>query len=571
VATSLPFDTSDTSAYRRRLALAMAQEGTSTAPVGHWTQGLARMTQALVAAQLQNQIAMDEGKTSKELQAARMEMLGINPATGTASPVSDAGGAAPSPQMVAALAQPGTRAMNTAPGKIYENDEPSPLDPPDGASRDLMARIIAAEADRQPQVGQDAVANVIRTRAVHGGYGGNTTDGVITKPYQFEPMNTAAGRARMAAFDPQGKAYQNASQAIDNAYFGSDPTNGATHFIEPVLQQKLGRPIPGWAQGPGQFIGDHKFIGGVPQSTVAQAGLPPVVTQGDGSSMAFSGQPAQPAPAPAAPPPPQQAQPQLPAGILKNLQHPTNQRIREEAYQQAQQYLKKQQGTDEIREYEYAQRNPGFKDYKTELKRAGSIQNNVNIDQKAENAFSVEASKSQAKRFDEIATEGPKARQLSSDVETLRTLSELIGTGKSAEAKAIWGPYAQTLGVDVKGLSAIQAFDSIVSRVAPTLRVPGSGAQSDFELKKNLQSLLALGNTPEGNEMISKTMQGVVQTKQTAAEIASKALSGEIKRSDAEKMLRELPDPMTEFREAMKKQKSESSTVTVDGYKIKAR
>jgi spore germination cell wall hydrolase CwlJ-like protein len=260
-----------------------------------------------------------------------MEMLGINPATGTASPVSDAGGAAPSPQMVAALAQPGTRAMNTAPGKIYENDEPSPLDPPDGASRDLMARIIAAEADRQPQVGQDAVANVIRTRAVHGGYGGNTTDGVITKPYQFEPMNTAAGRARMAAFDPQGKAYQNASQAIDNAYFGSDPTNGATHFIEPVLQQKLGRPIPGWAQGPGQFIGDHKFIGGVPQSTVAQAGLPPVVTQGDGSSMAFSGQPqAQPAPTPAAP--------QLPAAIIKNMQSP-NKKVAEEAWRTAQPYL----------------------------------------------------------------------------------------------------------------------------------------------------------------------------------------------------------------------------------------
>ena len=29
--------------------------------------------------------------------------------------------------------------------------------------------------------------------------------------------------------------------------------------------------------------------------------------------------------------------------------------------------------TDEIREYEYAQRNPGFKDYKTELKRADAV------------------------------------------------------------------------------------------------------------------------------------------------------------------------------------------------------
>jgi hypothetical protein len=204
--------------------------------------------------------------------------------------------------------------------------------------------------------------------------------------------------------------------------------------------------------------------------------------------------------------------------------------------------------TNEIREFEYSQKNPAFKNYKTDLKRAGAIQNQVMIDQKGETEFAKESGKAQAKRFDELAGEGQKARQMVSDIDTLTELGKSIGTGKGAEITAKIGPWAESIGVPIKGLSDIQAFEAIANRVAPSLRVPGSGAQSDYELKNFVKSIPALGNTPEGNALVGATLKGLQENKIRASEIGSKALNGEITRPQAEKMLRELPDPMENFR-----------------------
>jgi hypothetical protein len=220
--------------------------------------------------------------------------------------------------------------------------------------------------------------------------------------------------------------------------------------------------------------------------------------------------------------------------------------------------------TDEIREYEYAQKYPGFKDYKTDLKRAGAISNTVNVDQKGENEFSKEGGKLQAKRFNELAEAGPAAKQLISDIETLRTLGAQIGTGKGAALMAQFGPYANAIGVDLKGLDEVQAYEAIISRVAPTLRVPGTGAQSDFELKTFLKALPSLGNTPGGNEIGSQVLQGVQENKLRAAEIGSLALSGQISRTEAEKRLRELPDPMQGYRDFIKRTKPAAAKAQTD-------
>lgn len=209
--------------------------------------------------------------------------------------------------------------------------------------------------------------------------------------------------------------------------------------------------------------------------------------------------------------------------------------------------------TDELREYDFYKKQGGtasFFDYKSGLKKAGA--QNISIDQKPELAFDTEAGKLQAKRFDELAADGQTARQMVSDVKTLTDLGKNIGTGKTAEAKAALGPYAEALGLKVDGLSDIQAYEAVVNRVAPNLRVKGSGAQSDMELKNFLKSLPTLGNTPEGNAIASQVMTGLQENKIRAAEIGSKALTKEITRSEAEKQLRELPDPMTNYRDYMK-------------------
>lgn len=223
----------------------------------------------------------------------------------------------------------------------------------------------------------------------------------------------------------------------------------------------------------------------------------------------------------------------------------------------------KPETTDEIKEYNLAKKQGftgSFFDYKSGLKKAGATNVTTTVDTKGENAFATKAGQLQADRYNDLATEAQSSKQMLSDVQTLNELGKNIQTGKLAEAKAAIGPYAQALGVDVKGLSEIQAFEAIVNRVAPSLRVKGSGAQSDYELKNFLKSLPSLGNTPEGNEIATKTMQGLYQNKLAAAEIGSKALAREITPAQADKMLRELPDNMQEYRDYLKKNTAAAKT-----------
>jgi len=156
-------------------------------------------------------------------------------------------------------------------GRVYSNDEPSPLDPPSGRDRDLAIRTMLAEAGSQGPEGLQAVGSVIRNRAVAGNYGGDTPTGVVTARNQFEPWNTPQGRQRMGGYDPNGPAYTQASQALERAYAGEDPTRGATHFYAPKAQAALGRRPPSWDNGRGEDIGDHRFFGGAAPNMEASA------------------------------------------------------------------------------------------------------------------------------------------------------------------------------------------------------------------------------------------------------------------------------------------------------------
>ena len=153
-----------------------------------------------------------------------------------------------------------------------------------------------------------------------------------------------------------------------------------------------------------------------------------------------------------------------------------------------------------------------------------------------------------AKRYGEIVADGDKANGMKGDISALKDIGKMVTTGKGAEVVNALGPYADALGIKIDGLGAGQAYEAVVSRLAPSLRTPGVGASSDFDAKQFLRSLPALGNTPEGNQIISDTLDAVADYKIRAADIASAALRGEITRAQAEKELRALPDPWTAWK-----------------------
>lgn len=155
-----------------------------------------------------------------------------------------------------------------------------------------------------------------------------------------------------------------------------------------------------------------------------------------------------------------------------------------------------------------------------------------------------------ATRIGGYITEGAQAPALIGQLQQLSDLSRNIGTGKGAQFMAAIGPYAQALGVNVKGLDQQQAFTALVDRMAPQMRPVGSGSSSDTDVRMFMNSLPQLGNTDRGNQIIAGTMQALQQNKLRAAEIAAQAQRGKISWQDAEGQIRKLPNPYEQFKKA---------------------
>lgn len=74
------------------------------------------------------------------------------------------------------------------------------------------------------------------------------------------------------------------------------------------------------------------------------------------------------------------------------------------------------------------------------------------------------------------------------------------------------GPIVGDLAKRFPGISSAgAAITSIINRVAPTLRAPGSGATSDIEYEGMLRSLPNLSNMPEANTLIAEMVQRKAQ------------------------------------------------------------
>lgn len=201
--------------------------------------------------------------------------------------------------------------------------------------------------------------------------------------------------------------------------------------------------------------------------------------------------------------------------------------------------------TDDITEYEYATGNGyegSFEQWMADNKPPGTT---VTVGGASESSFSTEAGKLQAQRFDELVQAGHSAQSMISDISALAELGAQIETGKGAEIMSALGPWAEQFGVNIEGLGENQAFNAIVARITPTMRVAGSGATSDMEMRKFAESLPGLGKTPEGNAMIQNTLQALAEHKIAAARIASEAIAGNITPREADQQIAALPDPLS--------------------------
>lgn len=133
---------------------------------------------------------------------------------------------------------------------------------------ETLVRITHAEAGKESQLGQVAVLHVIKNRmeANRSEFGGSTVQGVVYKPWQFEPTMTDVGRRNMQ--NVSGEQYRELEKLAEGVFSGQipDPTGGATHFANvSTVRQRRGGGVTDWMQAKAATahdIGNHTFFGG---------------------------------------------------------------------------------------------------------------------------------------------------------------------------------------------------------------------------------------------------------------------------------------------------------------------
>lgn len=202
--------------------------------------------------------------------------------------------------------------------------------------------------------------------------------------------------------------------------------------------------------------------------------------------------------------------------------------------------------TDDQREYLQAKEEGytgTFLDFDTARRQASAARTNINnVPARAEGKFQEELGKGLADRFQKMAEEGDAAR---GDLAVIGQLRDVMPKGGTLTG--ISGMLAQ-YGIGGEGLSDIQATEALLARLTPQQRVPGSGATSDFEMRMFRSALPSLWRTPEGNEILLNTMEGLARLRQAQGDIAYRVMSGELTREQAADALKSIPDPMAAFK-----------------------
>lgn len=114
------------------------------------------------------------------------------------------------------------------------------------SDKELLARLVTAEAKNQPFEGQVAVAAVVLNR-VESAEWQDSVSSVIYAKRQFQPVSNGSINR---------KATDSARKAVEEALKGSDPSHGAVYFYNPAIAK--GSPSPRSKKT--AVIGDHVFL-----------------------------------------------------------------------------------------------------------------------------------------------------------------------------------------------------------------------------------------------------------------------------------------------------------------------
>jgi len=139
--------------------------------------------------------------------------------------------------------------------------------------------------------------------------------------------------------------------------------------------------------------------------------------------------------------------------------------------------------------------------------------------------------KRMGEQFAGFLTAGATSAVALQDLDVLQELAPLSPSG------TVTGRLAEMFP-EVSDVAALR--ESIITRVAPTLRVEGSGSTSDVEYAGMLRSLGSLRNSPEANQAIIGLMQDKARFNVERSNIVRKLQAGQIDPQEANRQIAEL-------------------------------
>ncbi|MEO9648822.1 MAG: hypothetical protein ABJ360_22550 [Roseobacter sp.] len=152
-----------------------------------------------------------------------------------------------------------------------------------------------------------------------------------------------------------------------------------------------------------------------------------------------------------------------------------------------------------------------------------------------------ELDKGTAKMFQGLLSGGMTVSSRLGQIDQLEQALNSAPSGAEAAIKFAAGNF----GIETEGLTDLQVAQSIINRMVPAQREPGSGPMSDRDLEIFKQSLPRLINTPEGNQKIVSTMRGLLEYELKQSDIAQRVASRQIGPAVALQELRQLENPLS--------------------------
>ena len=172
-----------------------------------------------------------------------------------------------------------------------------------------------------------------------------------------------------------------------------------------------------------------------------------------------------------------------------------------------------------------------YEDYQNSLKKAGAQTITIGSEGEPDARMRMKLAENLAPVLSKQVEAGNTAASLTQDIEYIKELLQIAPQGP------LTGRIAQAFP---GGFSAASALEAVINRIAPTLRVEGSGTTTDKDYAAFLKALPSLINKPEANALIAQVIEEKAKIDIARADVINAWAGGKFDSDERLRRIREI-------------------------------